>query len=108
MWNGCGSGARPIPDIGGVLTGGRGEVRYRYSVAATYASTRLTLKRTPDHLWLYHEGCLVAEHIRRYDQGQDYLQPDHEKPLLLERRSLREQRLLQHFLQLSPKHENNP
>jgi hypothetical protein len=32
----------------------------RYSVAATYASTRLTLKRTPDHLWFYHEGRLGA------------------------------------------------
>ena len=78
----------------------------RYSVPATYASMRLTLKRTPDHLWFYHEGRLVAEHVRRYDQGQDYLQPDHEKPLLLERRSLREQRLLQQFLQLSPKAED--
>ena len=79
----------------------------RYSVPAPYASMRLTLKRTPEHLWFYHEGRWVAEHVRRYDQGQDYyLQPDHEKPLLLERRSLREQRLLQHFLQLSPKAED--
>ena len=52
------------------------------------------------------DGRLVAKHVRRYDQGQDYLQPDHEKPLLLERRSLREQRLLQRFLQLSPKAED--
>jgi transposase len=78
----------------------------RYSVPAAYASSRLTLKRTPDRLWFYHDDRLVAEHVRRYDSGQDYLQPDHEKPLLLERRSLREQRLLQLFLQLSPKAED--
>jgi transposase len=78
----------------------------RYSVPATYASARLTLKRTPAHLWFYHAGRLVADHVRCYDQGQDHLNPDHEKPLLLERRSLREQRLLQRFLQLSPKAED--
>lgn len=75
----------------------------RYSVPAAYASARLTLKRTPDHLWFYHEDRLIADHVRHYDQGQDYLNPDHEKPLLMERRGIREQRLLQRFLQLSPK-----
>lgn len=78
----------------------------RYSVPAAYASARLTLKRTPDHLWFYHAERLIADHVRRYDQGQDYLNPDHEKPLLMERRGLREQRLLQRFLQLSPKAED--
>jgi transposase len=78
----------------------------RYSVPATYASTRITLKRTPDHLWFYHDDRLIADHVRRYDIGQDYLNPDHEKPLLMERRHIREQRLLQRFLQLSPKAED--
>lgn len=78
----------------------------RYSVPAAYASARIVLKRTPDHLWFYHDGRLIADHVRRYDQGQDYLNPDHEKPLLMERRGIREQRLLQRFLQLSPKAED--
>lgn len=74
----------------------------RYSVPATYASSRVNLKRTPDHLWFYHDNKLIADHVRSYDIGQDYLIPDHEKPLLMERRHIRDQRLLQHFLRLSP------
>jgi len=74
----------------------------RYSVPATYASSRVNLKRTPDHLWFYHDGKLIADHVRSYDIGQDYLNPDHEKPLLMERRHIRDQRLLQRFLRLSP------
>lgn len=77
----------------------------RYSVPAAYASSRVNLKRTPDHVWLYHDGKLIADHVRGYDSGQDYLNPDHEKPLLLERRHIRDQRLLQRFLRLSPQAE---
>ena len=77
----------------------------RYSVPAEYASCRLTMKRTPTHLWLYDQHKLVADHLRQYDLGQDYANPDHERALLQERRSMREQRLLQRFFQLSPKAE---
>jgi transposase len=77
----------------------------RYSVPATYASCRVNVKRTPDHIWIYHDGKLIADHVRSYDVGQDYLNPDHEKPLLMERRHIREQRLLQRFLLLSCKAE---
>lgn len=77
----------------------------RYSVPAAYASCRINMKRTPDHLWFYHDGQLIAEHVRSYDIGQDYLNPDHEKSLLMERRHIRDQRLLQRFLRLSPKAE---
>lgn len=77
----------------------------RYSVPAEYASCRLTMKRTPDHLWFYDQQKLVADHVRQYDRGQDYAHPDHERALLQERRSLREQRLLQRLFQLSPKAE---
>jgi len=77
----------------------------RYSVPAAYAGARITLKRTPDHLWFYHNDSLIADHVRSYDQGQDYLNPDHEKALLMERRNIREQRMLQRFLLLSPKAE---
>jgi transposase len=77
----------------------------RYSVPAEYASCRLTMKRTPDHLWFYDQQKLVADHIRQYDCGQDYARPEHERALLLERRSMREHRLLQRFFQLSPKAE---
>lgn len=77
----------------------------RYSVPAEYASGRLTLKRTPDHVWFYDDQKLVADHLRQYDRGQDYARPEHERALLLERRSLREHRLLQRFFKLSSKAE---
>lgn len=77
----------------------------RYSVPSEYASRRLTLKRTPDHLWFYADQTLVADHIRQYDRGQDYARPEHERALLQERRSMREHRLLQRFFQISPRAE---
>ena len=102
--------ARPY-DLG-ILAPARADSQFRvrfesnrYSVPATFASTRLTLKRTPDRLWFYHHDRLIAAHARSYDHNQDYLNPDHEKPLLLERRAAREQRDLQRFLQLTPKAE---
>lgn len=77
----------------------------RYSVPAEYASRRLTLRVYPERLLLYHEGQLIAEHPRRYERHQDYLNPDHERRLLQQRRQAREQQLLRQLLRLSPKAE---
>jgi transposase len=73
-----------------------------YSVPCRYASSRLTLKRYPDRLVLYDHDHLVAEHVRRYDRHQDYELPDHVQPLLLQRKTARDQRLFLRFLALSP------
>jgi hypothetical protein len=73
-----------------------------YSVPARYARHRLSVQVGPERLLVYHEGQLVAEHLRRYDRHQDYEQPDHAQPLLLQRRRARDQRLLARFLDLSP------
>jgi transposase len=73
-----------------------------YSVPCQYASSRLTLKRFPDRLLIYDQDQLVADHVRRYDRHQDYELPDHVQPLLLERKTARDQRLFLRFLALSP------
>jgi transposase len=77
----------------------------RYSVPSEYASRRLTLRVYPDRLLIYHEQKLIAEHPRRYDRHQDYLNPDHERQLLQQRRQAREQQLLRRLLRLSPRAE---
>ena len=74
-----------------------------YSVPAEYANTRVTLKAYPDRVCIYREDQLIARHSRSYDRRQDIEDPDHPKPLLAQRRNAREQRLLMHFLALSPK-----
>lgn len=76
-----------------------------YSVPAEYASCLLTLKAYPDEICLYHQEQLVARHARCYDRNQDFEHPDHPKPLLLQRSRARQQRLVRHFLALSPKAE---
>jgi transposase len=73
----------------------------RYSVPCQYASCQLTLKRFADRLLVYDQDKLVAEHVRRYDRHQDYELPDHVQPLLLERKTARDQRLFLRFLALS-------
>jgi len=78
----------------------------RYSVPAEYAGARLLLKSYADRLCLYHNGELVARHVRRYDRHQDVEDPDHPKALLAQRHAAREQRLLMQFLKLSPKAED--
>jgi transposase len=78
----------------------------RYSVPSEYASRRLILRVYPERLVVYHEHKLIAEHPRRYDRHQDYLNPEHERVLLQQRRQGREQLLLRRLLTLSPRAED--
>ncbi len=75
----------------------------RYSVPAEHANARVTLKSYPDRVCIYREDKLIARHNRSYDRRQDIEDPDHPKALLAQRRNAREQRLLMHFLALSPR-----
>ena len=59
----------------------------------------------PDRICFYHEGKLIARHIRSYDRHQDIENPDHPKALLQQRRKAEDQRLYMSFLKLSPKAE---
>jgi transposase len=77
----------------------------RYSVPSEYASRRLTMRVYPERLAIYHEHKLIAEHPRRYDRHQDYLNPDHQRELLQQRRKAWAQQLLRRLLRLSPQAE---
>jgi transposase len=73
-----------------------------YSVPARYARQVLQVHIYPERLLVYHQGQLIAEHLRHYDRHQDYEHPDHPQPLLAQRRHAREQQLLARFLALGP------
>ena len=75
----------------------------RYSVPADYASALLTIKIYADRLCIYHEGKLIAQHIRSFDRNRDFEHPDHPRELELQRKKAREQRLHLQFIALSHK-----
>ena len=73
----------------------------RYSVPAEYAGEQLTLKSYPDRLCFYSGEKLVARHLRSYDRGRDFEEPDHPKELLNQRKNARDQAIYKRFLSLS-------
>ena len=75
----------------------------QYTVPAQLAGVRLTLKKYPDHLCLYHDHNLVTRHVRSYDRKQDIQNPDHSKALLEQRRKAADQVIYMRFLTLSDK-----
>ena len=74
----------------------------RYSVPSEYAGTRLSVRAYPDRLLVYHQQKLIAEHVRHYERGADFENPDHARALLAQRPRAQEQKILQRFLQLTP------
>lgn len=74
----------------------------KYSVPAQHAGRLVTLKAYPDRVCIYWREQLVARHLRSYDRHQDIEDPEHPRALLAQRKSAREQRLMQRFLALSP------
>src|ERR1022692_978158 len=74
----------------------------QYSVPAAYAHRRLTVKAYPDRVCIYFDNQLIARHPRRYGRHEDIEEPDHAKGLIAQRSRAREQRLMMHFLALSP------
>ncbi len=99
----------PQPYEAAVMTSVRVNGQFRvkadgnaYSVPCQYASSKLTLKRWPDRLLIYHQDQLVAQHVRSYERGRDYELPEHVQPLLLQRQQARDQKLFLRFLALSP------
>jgi hypothetical protein len=74
----------------------------QYSVPATYAHRRVTVKAYPDRVCIYFDNQFIARHGRRYGRHQDIEDPDHAKALIAQRSRAREQRLMMHFLALSP------
>jgi hypothetical protein len=74
----------------------------QYSVPSAYAHRRLTVKAWPDRVCIYFDNQLIARHQRRYGRHEDIEDPDHAKGLIAQRSRAREQRLMMHFLALSP------
>jgi len=77
----------------------------RYSAPVAYAGRKLLLKLYPERLTLYDGQKLVAEHLRSYERGRDFENPEHAQPLLERKRRADEQHLLQRFFALSPQAE---
>jgi transposase len=73
-----------------------------YSVPASYAHRRVTVKAWPDRVCIYFDNQLIARHARRYGRHLDIEDADHAKALLARRSRAREQRLMMRFLALSP------
>ena len=74
----------------------------RYSVPCAYSHRRLTVKAYPDRICIYFDTELIARHQRSYARHQDIEDPEHAKGLIARRSRAREQRLMLHFLALSP------
>lgn len=74
----------------------------RYSVPPEHAGQMLTLHLSREHVRLYAQDRLVAEHPRAFERGLDVEHPDHVRDLLEQRTQARRQRLLLRFLALSP------
>jgi transposase len=72
-----------------------------YSVPARYAGHRLTLKAYADRVCIYDHDQLVVRHPRSMDRHQDIEDPEHERQLVVQRKSAREQRLVVQFLAIS-------
>ena len=74
-----------------------------YTVPSRYAGLPLTLKAHAERVCIYDGDQLIARHARSMDRHQDIEDPDHERQLLAQRKSAREQRLMVNFLALSPR-----
>ncbi len=74
-----------------------------YSVPSRHVGQRLTLKAYADRVCIYAHDQLVARHERSMQRHLDIERPEHAQQLLMQRQSAREQRLLVHFLALSPR-----
>jgi transposase len=74
----------------------------RYSVPARHAGALLTLQLSSEHVRLYADTTLVAEHLRSYARRAELENPDHVRELEERKRAGARQRLLQRFLDLTP------
>src|SRR5438445_578650 len=64
-----------------------------YSVPASYAHRRVTVKAWPDRVCIYFDNQFIARHARRYGRHLDIEDADHAKALVAQRSHAREQRL---------------
>jgi len=77
----------------------------RYSVPPAFVGRRLVLSLSPERLCLYDGDSLVAEHLRSYERGRDFENPEHAAPVRAHKRRAHDQHLLTRFLALCPQAE---
>ena len=105
-------GLTPLPPSGAYDTGAEREavatslfrVHFdgnRYSVPASHAGTRVSLRAYADRVLVYGpDRRLIATHARAYGRGLDIADPDHGCELVRQRRQARDQHTLRRFLSL--------
>ena len=74
----------------------------RYSVPARFAYKMVTVRMTEQKILIYHEGKLIASHLRIFTKGNSVVDPDHVKIMLNERMTAARQNLKSDFLALGP------
>jgi transposase len=69
----------------------------RYSAPPQFVRRPITLRANRDELRLWHEGQLLAQHVRTYERGQLIVLPEHRLAALTLRQRPRPQALQQEF-----------
>lgn len=72
----------------------------KYSVPPEFTGKRVELKVYPEKLVICYDSRIIAEHARCYERNKDFGNPEHDKPLLEQRRKARNGRILDRFFAL--------
>lgn len=72
----------------------------QYSVPSRYAGLAVSMRITTDTVFIYHDGKLIATHIRSYGKGALVADPRHYRLMLDERKTAAGQNLKSDFLAL--------
>jgi hypothetical protein len=97
----------------GVVKSARANSQYRvtfesnkYSVPPEFAGKRLELAIYPEKILIRHEGRLIAEHNRSYDQHRDCILKEHDNVLIEQRRKARYGITMKRFMELGEVAQN--
>lgn len=74
----------------------------RYSVPERFAFKAVTVRMTEQKVLIYHDGKLIASHLRNFSRGNAVVDPEHVKMMLNERATAARQNLKSDFLALGP------
>jgi transposase len=93
----------------GVIKPARANSQYRvafesnkYSVPPEFAGKNVELIIYPENILIRHEGQLVAEHARSYEEHCDCGLQEHDKVLIEQRRKAEHGMIMKHFMALGP------
>lgn len=93
----------------GVVKSARANSQYRiafesnkYSVPPEFAGKLVELSIYPEKILIRHEGRLIAEHVRCYDQHRDCVLKEHDNALIEYRRKAKYGIIMKRFMELGP------